>query len=55
MSPDLAAVRQSVDELAAKLQQMAGDMATMRAAQQTILRKVSNRGKPPPARNAAPN
>jgi hypothetical protein len=54
MSPDLAAVRQSVDQLAAKLQQMAGDMATMQAAQQAILRKVSTSSPPPPRQAAAP-
>jgi len=45
MSVDLAAVRQSVERLAAQLsagnQQMAGDIATLQAAQQTILRKMS--------------
>jgi hypothetical protein len=54
MSPDLAAVRQSVDELAAKLQQMAGDMATMQAAQQAILRKVATPSPPSPRQAAAP-
>ena len=54
MSPDLAAVRQSVDQLAAKFQQMAGDMATMQAAQQAILRKVSTPSPPPPRQAAAP-
>jgi hypothetical protein len=50
---DLAAVRQSVEQLAAQNQQMAGDIATMQAAQQVILRKVSP--PPPPApRQAAP-
>jgi hypothetical protein len=43
MSLDLAAVRQSVDELTAKVQQMAGDIT----AQQAILRRVSV--PPPPA------
>jgi hypothetical protein len=43
MSLDLAAVRQSVNELTAKVQQMAGDIA----AQQAILRRVS--APPPPA------
>ncbi len=61
MSPDLAAVRQSVDQLAAKLQQMAGNIATMQSAQQDILRKVSTPSSPPPrqapvpARNAVQN
>ena len=57
MSPDLAAVRQSVDELAAKIQQMGGDIATMQAAQQAILRKVSTPAPsppPPPRQVAAP-
>ena len=43
MSLDLAAVRQSVGELTAKVQQMAGDIA----AQQAILRRTS--APPPPA------
>jgi hypothetical protein len=51
---DLAAVRQSVDELAAQVasghQQMAADIATLQAAQQVILRKISA----PPPRQAAP-
>ena len=54
MSPDLAAVRQSVDQLAAQLQQMAGDVATMQAAQQAILRRVSTPSPPPPRPAAAP-
>jgi hypothetical protein len=54
MSPDLAAVRQSVDQLAAKLQQMAGDIATIQAAQQAILRKVSTSSPSPPRQAAAP-
>jgi hypothetical protein len=45
MSVDLAAVRQSVDRLAAQLsagnQQMAGDIAGLQAAQQAILRKIA--------------
>ncbi len=40
--PELAAVRQSVDQLSAKVEQMAEDIA----AQQAVLRKVSA---PPPA------
>jgi len=59
MSPDLATVQQSVDQVTAKLQQIAGDIATMQAAQQAILRKVSTLPSPrqgaPPARNAAQN
>src|SRR5215472_14865718 len=47
MSLDLAAVRQSMDQLAAQNQQMAGAVAALQAAQQSILRKVSA---PPPAR-----
>jgi hypothetical protein len=47
MSLDLAAVRQSVDQLAAKHQQMADDIAKLQAAQQAILRKVSTL--PPPS------
>jgi hypothetical protein len=50
---DLAALRQSVDQLAAQLaagnQQIAGDIATLQAAQQAILRKIT----PPPPRPAA--
>jgi hypothetical protein len=53
-SPDLAAVRQSVDQVAAQLQQMAGDVATMQAAQQAILRKVSTLSPPPPRQAVAP-
>jgi hypothetical protein len=53
MSLDLAAVRQNVGQLAAQLaagqQQMAGDIATLRTAQQDILHKIS----PPPPRPAA--
>jgi hypothetical protein len=58
MSLDLAAVRQSVDRLAAQLsaghQAIASDIATLQSAQQAILRKISA---PPPrpapaARNA---
>jgi hypothetical protein len=54
MPPDLAAVRQSVNQLAAQLQQMAGDVATIQAAQQSILRKVSTPSPPPPRQAAAP-
>ena len=47
-------VRQSVDQLAAQVasgqQQIAGDIATLQAAQQAILRKISA----PPPRQAAP-
>jgi hypothetical protein len=45
ISLDLAAVRQSMDQLAAQNQQMAGAVAALQAAQQSILRKVSA---PPP-------
>jgi hypothetical protein len=51
---DLAATRQSVEQLAAQYQQMVGDIATMQAAQQTILRKVSSPPAPPPRQTAAP-
>src|SRR5215472_2132459 len=44
ISLDLAAVRQSVDQLSAKVQQMAGDIA----AQQAILRRVSAPAPPAP-------
>ena len=44
MSLDLAAVRQSMDQLTAKVQQMAGDIA----AQQAILRRVSAPAPPTP-------
>ena len=51
---DLAAVRQSVDQLADQVasghRQIAGDIATLQAAQQAILRKISA----PPPRQAAP-
>jgi hypothetical protein len=59
VSLDLAAMRQSMDQVAAQLaagnQQIASDIATLQAAQQAILRKVS--APPPrpatiPARNA---
>ncbi len=57
---DLAAVRQSVDQLAAQHQQLAGDVATMQAAQQDILRKAATPAPPlprqaAPARNAVQN
>lgn len=57
---DLAAMRQSVEQLAARNQELAGDIATMQAAQQNILRKVSTPAAPlprqaPPARNAVQN
>jgi hypothetical protein len=49
----LAAVQQSVDQLAAQLaagnQQIAGDIATLKAAQDAILRRIS----PPPPRPTA--
>jgi hypothetical protein len=54
MSLGVAAVRQSVDQLAAQLaagqQQMAGDIAKLQVAQQDILDKIS----PRPAAPAAP-
>ena len=46
VSLDLAAVRQSMDQLTAKVEQMAGDIA----AQQTILRRVSAPAPPAPRR-----
>jgi hypothetical protein len=61
MSVDLAAVRQGVDQLAAALvagrQQTAGDLATLQASQQAILRKISPpapRPAPAPVHSAAP-
>jgi uncharacterized membrane protein len=57
MSLDLSAVRQSVDQLATQhqqIQQMAGDIATMQAAQQAILRKVAMPAPPPPRQATAP-
>jgi hypothetical protein len=51
MSLGLAALRQSVDQLAAGQQQMAGDIATAQAAEQDILHKISA---PPPRPAAAP-
>jgi len=48
MSHDLAAVRQSMDQLTAKHQQMVEDIAKLQAAQQTILRKVSTVPAPSP-------
>lgn len=52
--PGTPALRQSVDQLTDKLQQMAGDIATLQATQQAILRKVSPSPRQPsvPARNA---
>jgi hypothetical protein len=54
MAAGLAAVRQSVDQLAAQVaagqQQMAGDIANLQAADQDILHKISA----PPPRPAAP-
>jgi hypothetical protein len=47
---NLAAVQQSVDQLAARQQQMANDIATLKAAEQNILRKISSA---PSARPAA--
>jgi hypothetical protein len=44
---DLAAVRQSVEQVAAQNQQVVGDIAAMQTAQQAILRKLST--PPPPA------
>ena len=53
MSLALAAVRQSVDQLAAGQQQMAGDIAKLQEAEQDILSKIS--APPPrPAAAAAP-
>jgi len=57
---ELAAVRQSVDQLAAQHHQLAGDVATMQAAQQDILRKVAAPAplaprQAGPARNAMQN
>jgi hypothetical protein len=46
----LAAVRQSVERLAAKQQQMSNDIATLKAAEQNILRKINSA---PSARPAA--
>lgn len=58
ISFDLSAMRQSVDQLATQHRQMASDIATMQAAQQTILRKVlppAPRQAAPPAHNAVQN
>jgi hypothetical protein len=52
---ELAAVRQGIDQLAAKQQQMAADIATMQAAQQVILRKVSMLPPPSPRQAATPS
>ena len=38
--PATPSLQQTVDQLTAKLQQMAGDIATLQATQQAILRKV---------------
>jgi hypothetical protein len=50
ISLDLASVRQSVDQLTARQQQMAGDIARLQASEHDILQKVSA----PPPRPAAP-
>jgi hypothetical protein len=47
---NLAAVRQSVDRLAIRQQQMSNEIATLKAAEQNILRKISSA---PPAQPAA--
>src|SRR5262249_21808582 len=51
---DVAALRQTVDQLAVQIassrQQIAGDLATLQAAQQAILRTIST----PPPRQAVP-
>jgi hypothetical protein len=59
MSVDLAAVRQSVDQLAQQFAagrlQTAGDIATLQASQQAILRKISTPApRPAPAPVRAP-
>ena len=54
----LGAVRQSVDRLAARQQQMANDIARLKAAEQNILRKInsapSDRPTTAPARKRVP-
>jgi hypothetical protein len=47
---NLAAVQQSVDRLAIRQQQMSNEIATLKVAEQNILRKISSA---PPARPAA--
>ena len=47
---NLAAVRQSVDRLAIRQQQMSNEIATLKMAEQNILRKISSA---PPAQAAA--
>jgi hypothetical protein len=58
MSVDLAAVRQSVDQLAAELaagnQHIAGDIASLQASQQAILRKIAAPAPRAAARGALP-
>jgi hypothetical protein len=58
MSLGVAAMRQSMDQLAAGQQQMAGDIAKLQAAQQDILDKISHRPAAPaaaaPARKPVP-
>jgi hypothetical protein len=51
MTLGLAAVRQSVDQLVAHQQEMAGDIAKLQADRQDILDKISS---PPPRPAAAP-
>ena len=54
MLMNLAAVRQSVDQLAARHLQMANDIATLKAVEQNILRKVSSDSARPAAGPARP-
>ena len=51
---DLAAVRQSVEQVAAQNQQVVGDIAAMQTAQQAILRKLSTPPPPAPRQVTAP-
>jgi hypothetical protein len=51
---DLAAVRQSVEQVAAQNQQVVGEIAAMQTAQQAILRKLSTPPPPAPRQATAP-
>jgi hypothetical protein len=57
MSLGLAAVRQSVEQLAAAQQQMTDEIAKLQATEQEILDKVSGPPRPAaaPARKSAPS
>jgi hypothetical protein len=55
MAHDLAAVRQSVEQLTAGQEQMARDIAKLQTAGQDIRRRISALRRPPPPRRASPS